>query len=71
MYIHNTSTSYKIRNDIAFLNNDINYNNCMFIEFFNNTYDANHKQVIKGSIYISPDPSIRNIFIQDIDSIMK
>jgi len=62
-------TKYKIRKDIAFLNNDVNYYDC-FIEILNNTHDATHMNLLIGSMYRTPHPSTHNIFTQDLDLIM-
>ena len=70
IYVKN-GIHYKIRNDITFLNNNVSYYDCLFIEILNNTHDATHKNLLIGSIYRSPDSNTHNLFTQDLDQITK
>ena len=70
IYVKN-GINYKIRNDITFLNNNVSYYDCLFIEILNNTHNATHKHLLIGSIYRSPDPNTHNLFTQDLDQIIK
>ena len=70
IYVKN-GINYKIRNDITFLNNNVSYYDCLFIEILNNTHNATHKNLLIGSIYRSPDPNTHNLFTQDLDQITK
>ena len=70
IYVKN-GIHYKLRNDITFLNNNVSYYDCLFIEISNNTHDATHKNLLIGSIYRSLDSNTHNLFTQDLDQITK